>query len=138
MPCLWQIVVDFLPRMPEFASTIFHVGLWWRVLGRCSSSVFLFPVNYCSTKTPHVLTTETGQNTAVLRRHTIKRPEEKHTNIPPEDTTTVTVRDTIIPPQETTAVTVRHTTIPPQETSEKYDFFSWFTQSTDYIIRVII
>jgi len=68
------------------------------------------------------LTTETGQNKAVLRRHTIMRPEEKHT----------------IPPEETTAVAVRHTTIPPQETSEQYDFFSWFTQSTDYIIRVII
>jgi len=99
------------------------------------------------------LTTETGRNTAVLRRHTIIRPEEistnipseettavplRHTIIPPEEATAVTVRHTIIPPEEATAVTVRHTTIPPQETSVHYDFFSWFTQATDYIIRVVI
>jgi hypothetical protein len=66
------------------------------------------------------------------------RPEEKHTNIPPEESTAFTLRLTIITPKETTTVTLRHTTIPPQETSEQYDFFSWFTQSTDYITRVII
>lgn len=39
-------------------------------------------MNYYSTKTPHELTTEIWQETAVLRRHTIMRPEEKHTNHP--------------------------------------------------------
>ena len=34
------------------------------------------PVNYCSNETPHALTIETWQETAVLRRHSIMIPEE--------------------------------------------------------------